>query len=199
MKESEITKLLSRSALATTLDDEELAWVVRSGDVEEVVGGTLLVEEGSSSERLVILLDGQAEIIGHDDNGDDTRIAVLGPGSMVGELGVIDKTQRPTRARALRDSVVFVLDRALVTDRVDRQGVSGFERMRILAKLFAARLRDVEGELVKLRGQQQALLDVLDGILSDPEVLDGLIERDRSWRREDLKEFKQKLQAEWNF
>lgn len=199
MKESEITKLLSRSALATTLDDEELAWVVRSGDVEEVVGGTLLVEEGSSSERLVILLDGQAEIIGHDDNGDDTRIAVLGPGSMVGELGVIDKTQRLTQARTLRDSVVFVLDRALVTDRVDRQGVSGFERMRILAKLFAARLRDVEGELVKLRGQQQALLDVLDGILSDPEVLDGLIERDRSWRREDLKEFKQKLQAEWNF
>ena len=199
MKESEITKLLSRSALATALDDEELAWVVQSGDVEEVASGTPLVEEGSSSERLVILLDGEAEIISHDDNGVDTRIAVLGPGSMVGELGMIDNARRPTRFRTLRDSVVIVLDRALVTDRVDRQGVSGFERMRILAKLFAARLRDVEGELDKLRGQQQALLDVLDGILSDPEVLDGLIGRDRSWRREDLNEFKQKLQAEWNF
>ena len=40
MKESEITKLLSRSALATALDDEELAWVVQSGDVEEVASGT---------------------------------------------------------------------------------------------------------------------------------------------------------------
>ena len=199
MKTNEIATLLSRSALATELDEEELAWVMRSGDVEEVASGMLLVDEGSSSDRLVILLDGQAEIISHEDNGVDIRIAVVGPGSMVGEPRMIDGARRLRGARTLCNSIVFVLDRVFVTDRMDCQGVSALKRMQILAKLFAARLRDVEGDLVKLRGQQQALLDVLDGLLSDPEVLDGLTGRDRRWRQEDLNDFKQKLQAEWNF
>jgi CRP-like cAMP-binding protein len=199
MNEIEITAVLNRSVLAGTLDDEELGWIARSGDVEEVTSGDLLVEEGHPCERLVILLDGQAELIKRDDNGADVRIATLGPGSMVGELGMTDNAPRLTGARALRDSVLFVLDRDFVTDREDRHGASESQLMRALTRLFAARLRDVEAEVVKLLAKQEALLDALDGILSDPAVLDGLVGRDRHQRRQDLDEFKQKLLAEWNF
>jgi len=199
MKEKEITTVLSRSVLANAFDAEELGWIARSGSVEKVACGQLLVEEGLPSERLVVVLDGQAELIKRDENGDDARIAVLGPGSMVGELGMADNAPRLTGARALCDSVLFVLDRGFVTDRADRNGVSEPERMRALARLFAARLRDVEAEVVKLVATQEALLDVVDGILSDPEVLDQLVGRDRGQRRKDLDEFKQKLLAEWNF
>jgi len=199
MNEIEITTVLARSVLAGALDHEELGWIARSGDVEEVASGDLLVEEGLPCDRLVILLDGQAELIKRDDNGVDARIAVLRPGSMVGELGMTDNAPRLTGARALRDSVLFVLDRDFVTERADRHGASESQLTRALNRLFAARLRDVEAEVVKLLAKQEALLDVLDGILSDPEVLEGLVGHDRHQRRQDLDEFKQKLLAEWNF
>jgi CRP-like cAMP-binding protein len=190
---------LSRSVLASALDDEELGWMVGAGDVEEVTQGTLLVEEGRPCERLIILLDGRAELIKRDDNGVDARIAALGPGSMVGELGMMDDEPRPTGARALRDSVLFVLDRATLMDQVDRQGATELKLMRALARLFASRLRGVEDEVVKLLAEQEALLDVLDGILSDPTVLEGRGGPDRNQRRQDLDDFKHKLLAEWNF
>ena len=199
MNEIEITTVLGRSVLAGALDNEELGWIARSGDVEEVASGEMLVEEGLPCDRLVILLDGRAELVKGDVNGVDARIAVLGPGSMVGELGMIDNAPRQTGARALCDSVLFVLDRNFVTDRRELHGASELQLTRSLNRLFAARLRDVESEVVKLLAKQEALLDVLDGLLSDPEVLDGLVGRDHNQRRQDLDEFKQKLLAEWNF
>jgi len=76
--------------------------------------------------------------------GGERILAILGPGSVVGELSVIDSAPRSASITALRDSKLSFIDRAAF----EAFGHSTPELYRHITTLLARRLRDTNEALV---------------------------------------------------
>lgn len=66
------------------LSTAEMRMVARLGDGVEAETGEVILEQSSHSYQLVIIEDGQAEVL-----RDGARVAVLGPGDFFGELAIL--------------------------------------------------------------------------------------------------------------
>jgi tetratricopeptide (TPR) repeat protein len=80
--------------------------------VEEALyrDGEVIFREGDRSLTAFVVASGRVELIKSTVNG-PVRLALLGPGEVFGEMGVIDISVRSTTARAVGDTVVEVVDR----------------------------------------------------------------------------------------
>ncbi|HYY39228.1 MAG TPA: Crp/Fnr family transcriptional regulator, partial [Xanthobacteraceae bacterium] len=76
--------------------------------------------------------------------GGERILAILGPGSVVGELSMIDRGPRSASVTALRDSQLSFVGRTAF----EAFGESRPELYRYLATLLARRLRDTDDALV---------------------------------------------------
>jgi len=76
--------------------------------------------------------------------GGERTLAILGPGSIVGELSMIDSAPRSASITALRDSKLSFVDRAAF----EAFGQSTPELYRHLSTLLARRLRETDDALV---------------------------------------------------
>ena len=76
--------------------------------------------------------------------GGERTLAILGPGSIVGELSIIDSAPRSASITALRDSKLSFVDRAAF----EAFGQSTPELYRHMTALLARRLRDTNEALV---------------------------------------------------
>jgi CRP-like cAMP-binding protein len=78
-----------------------------------------------------------------DPDGDERILAILGPGSVVGELSMLDCAPRSASVVALRDSIVSFVSRL----GFEKFGQSRPELYRYVATLLANRLRDTNDSL----------------------------------------------------
>jgi CRP-like cAMP-binding protein len=101
--------------------------------------GKTLVRQGEIGHEFVVILDGSAEVV-----LDDTRLAVLGPGSFFGEMALLDCMPRTATVTTLEPTELFVLTTSAfkhvtaTMPSVDRK----------LLTVLAERLRDVEARFV---------------------------------------------------
>jgi CRP-like cAMP-binding protein len=67
-----------------SLSDEELATITKAGTPVTVPADWALMGEGTSADKAYLLVDGEVEVRRH-----GTPIATLGPGDIVGEVGIV--------------------------------------------------------------------------------------------------------------
>jgi CRP/FNR family transcriptional regulator, cyclic AMP receptor protein len=84
-------------------DDRELA--AQHADVVTVSQGTTLIEEGRRAYEFFIILEGEADVV---EGG--TVVASVGPGDVVGEIGVLETTARTASVVAMSAMRLIVMD-----------------------------------------------------------------------------------------
>ncbi len=102
-------------------------------------GGDRIFAQGERSEGAFIVLAGSVEIAAEED-GRSYTLAEIGPGSLFGEMGLLDDAPRSATARALTDTVCAVYD-ASELQRLVRHDPD--ELLRIMRTLIQ-RLRDMD-------------------------------------------------------
>ena len=128
---------LSKLALFSGCDDRELAAIARLVDEAEVPAGHVLIQEGSPSCReAFIVLDGTASVTVR-----DVQVAIVGPGGITGEMGVIDHERRCATVRAITDLKLLVVDARGLNSLVEKHGV-GWK----LLKEMGTRVRTLESD-----------------------------------------------------
>jgi CRP/FNR family transcriptional regulator, cyclic AMP receptor protein len=96
----------------------------------EVSEGTVLIEQGSKTGRLFVLISGRLEVI-----RDERVVAVLGePGAVTGEMSLLLDRPHTATVRAAANSMVYEIDDA--ASFLDRQPAVA----RLIARLLAQRL-----------------------------------------------------------
>jgi CRP-like cAMP-binding protein len=80
---------LKMISVFSTLGDEELDQISKLAAEVSVPAGKELVREGDYSYDVLAIEEGEAEVM-----RDGSHIADLGPGDVVGEMGVLERTQR---------------------------------------------------------------------------------------------------------
>jgi len=103
---------LGQTEVFRTLSAEEISRIVDVGRVEYWQADALVLEEGSYGPRLMVLLEGQVEILRKDATGAQHTIAALGAGEILGEMSLLLDMPRTATVRALTALRVFAMDRA---------------------------------------------------------------------------------------
>jgi CRP-like cAMP-binding protein len=123
--------------------------------------GQMLIAEGDANDWMMLLLRGTVDVgkrIGpeaeRDVRGDNTRLAVLRPGTVLGEMSMFDGEPRYASCWALSEVQAAVLDRAAVAKLVKFRPEIGAKLLVKLTQLLAQRLRNTSAQLVKVLHRQ---------------------------------------------
>jgi CRP/FNR family transcriptional regulator, cyclic AMP receptor protein len=95
----ELTRVLSNNYVFRGIPKELIAGMALLADVRQYRGGDVLVRQFDQSSDLLILLDGNARI----KSFSGETIAEFGPGSIIGEISLIDERPRSATVVCMGD------------------------------------------------------------------------------------------------
>jgi CRP-like cAMP-binding protein len=146
--------------LVTYLGDDEHARLLAAMEPRSVQGGELVLRKGDPSASLLIVEDGELEVL-DEALGESVSLANVGQGGVVGEVGFVDGLPRTHHVRARRASRLRSLTRERLLELV-RDDPTLFAKLMIaLAELLAARFRLTVRELEPIRTFAASLADPL--------------------------------------
>ena len=99
------TDLLAQMPLFSTCSRRQLSQVSAFTVADELRSGAVLTRQGASGGIAYILASGQAEVL-----RGGQRLALLGPGDVVGELSLLDGKPRSATVKAVTDLEVLEID-----------------------------------------------------------------------------------------
>ena len=150
-----IANLLRHSSILRSVSGEDRASLFHRFHTEHFDPGQPLVEEGAEGTGLFLLASGAVEVVGKDSDGDELRIAELGPGNVVGEISLVLRRPANATVRALTPTVALHLGRDDFQDAIR-------EHPTLLGELYeTATQRDEETRTVVA----QEAMDVEDIVL----------------------------------
>jgi len=140
MPPKEVIDTFARNAVFSVLSaDRRNALAERATPIKLVKGGKLFAR-GEPPEAAYAIVTGEIEVTIQGPDGRDVFIALLGAGTVIGELGVLDGVARTTDARATRKTEVLKIGRKLVMDALREEPNSAIALLGVLA----SRLRDTD-------------------------------------------------------
>jgi putative peptide zinc metalloprotease protein len=101
--------LLARLPLFAGLGSSELDRLVARMLVTRYSAGDTIVEQGAPGDRFFVIVDGQVEVLHHDEDGAERLLAVLGIGDFFGEMALLNRTPRTATVRALSPVETYTL------------------------------------------------------------------------------------------
>ncbi|MDA2959660.1 MAG: Crp/Fnr family transcriptional regulator [Actinomycetota bacterium] len=141
---SDITDVLAEIdffADATTADLRALAAAATRHDM---VRNDVLFDEDDEPDTLYVVLSGRIAIVKHSESDDrESVIALMEPGDLFGELGMLDDQPRSATGRALEASTVMTIPYTPVRELFAARP----ELVWNAARLLARRLRTMDGVL----------------------------------------------------
>jgi CRP/FNR family cyclic AMP-dependent transcriptional regulator len=135
----------------TTVSESPFAWadgdsgagvgtllsLAGSSQLLRVPAGRTIFRKGDAANGCYLVLDGALKVVLPAAGGQETLLAILGKGDLVGEMALIDGQPRSATVTTVKASVLRHVS-ATIFERVSR---ADFELARQLLRLMAARLR----------------------------------------------------------
>ena len=95
--------------------------------------GETIFRKGDPGLSMMTIVDGRIKISVASPDGKEAAIAVLGPGEMVGELGVLEDKNRSANATALDPCEVLILQKSDLDTILERNPAICIRLMRIMS------------------------------------------------------------------
>ena len=150
MDQTEVCGKLGATDLFLGLDDSEIAALAAVGRVEQAYMDTPLISEGDLSDCLIIILDGEVQILKEDDEGGRHVLATLSQGAILGEVGILESLPRTATALAVKPVQYFALDRSAYDRLVVAREPAALKLTMVLARSLSQRLQDMNRRIVNL-------------------------------------------------
>lgn len=199
MQVEEICQLLRGTTFGQNLSDPELVRLVAAGNFSQVDAGTVLMQEGGESGSVVILLDGEAEILKGDLAAKPHLIRVLGQGAVLGELGLVLNIPRTCSVRTTCPTRIFVLDRPSFQQLMDAGDTAGVKLCLHLSRVLASRVESLTEEIAKMMDQNDGLLDAIDDLKQESlHQQQGIVEKNLLQQADELRASNTRLRQQFN-
>jgi CRP-like cAMP-binding protein len=112
--------------------------------------GDFAFKEGEPGDEVFVVLSGELEVLKRSQSGEQSRVAMLGPGDWFGEMSVIDVQPRSASVRALADSQLLALAVPALEALYQRDVTAYAAIVLALAREMSRRLRVADGLLADL-------------------------------------------------
>ncbi len=151
------------------LDDGDADWLAECGTLQTCEPGQTLVEQGIAIDQLFIVLDGRLSV----QVGENTVIANLAAGDIVGEMSFIDSDPPSAFVVANEASQVLAIPRTVVSQRLATDQAFAARLYHSLAVVLSDRLRTTISGLTEVEGEASSDIPV-DVQELDEGVLDNI-------------------------
>ena len=122
--------------------------LVGIADESSVKQGAVLFKEGDRGEALYVVLDGQVEVTKR-----GASLAKLDPGSVLGEMSLLDGDTRSATATALSDVKYLIISNARFQKLLGADSVAALKVVHNLAQVMSKRLAMINEKLVDSLGK----------------------------------------------
>lgn len=164
----EAARLLRAPSALVQLGEEEALTVVGFMTPRRFSRGTVLIRQGESGDTgfMVLVLDGEVTVESlRASRGSSVTLNVLGPGSLIGEMALVDGEARSATCTASTDVACAVLTREALETLIAEQPATGAKLMTAIAVRLAERLREVSQKLQVTSKLVQTLQQEIDTLL----------------------------------
>ncbi|MEP6722641.1 MAG: cyclic nucleotide-binding domain-containing protein [Variovorax sp.] len=158
-------RLLMAAAPTTHMSLSEAAIVVNLMEPAFVSIGTVLMEEGEAEDTdyMALVLEGEVRAeSGGGIPGEEVVISVLGPGSLIGEMGMLDGSPRSATCTALTDLKLATLSGAMLLALIEMHPSAAARLLLGISVALSVRLRESNRRLRALASVSRAVQLELD-------------------------------------
>jgi CRP/FNR family transcriptional regulator, cyclic AMP receptor protein len=120
-----------------SLTDDDVAWIAAHGVRRRLADGETVIAEGVESDSLVILLEGEFQVVA----AGFGEVARAGVGEIVGEISLVDSAPPSATVTAKGECLTLFLDKRVLAQKLASDAAFGSRFYRALAVLLADRLR----------------------------------------------------------
>lgn len=155
----EVAQLLTSTTALTELDLDAARVVVRTMKASNYKKGTVLMQEGVASNGFMMLIL-RGEVVVEQQQlrrADALILGVVGAGSVLGEMSLMDGEPRSATCTAFTDIDAAVLDRAALIALMDTDPIACSKLLAVLFKRVSERLRATNKKLRAAHQTNQAL------------------------------------------
>lgn len=168
--------LVTPSALQTLSLDDAIK-IVTYMQPRMIEAGCEFVREGESvdNDHMLLVLEGDLSVQNSSlqDDDDHLVVRVMGPGSLIGELGLFDGAPRSASCIANSDMLVGVLSRADFLQLLQDDPAVGSRFLLAITKRMADTLRETTRKLKLFAQMNKVLSDELAKVANDPDWFDS--------------------------
>lgn len=133
----DLAAALKRNYMLHGLTDDEVARFAAMAEVREYAGGDTLVRQFAKDSDLMIVLEGMARV----NSFSGELIAEAGPGSVLGEMSLLDDKPRSATVVAMQGCKVAVISSEKLWQFLDLNPVIAKTVLLNLGRILASRLR----------------------------------------------------------
>jgi CRP-like cAMP-binding protein len=141
---------LARVPLFSGLTPAALVLLARVVTEESHALGTKIFQHGDPGDRLYIILSGKVRISREVAGIGEEAIAVLGPGSVFGEMALLDEAPRSADARVHEPCRLLVLPKDAFEDLLYLHKDLAYEVLWSIVRMLTQRLRETNDKLTFL-------------------------------------------------
>ncbi|MEA2602765.1 MAG: family transcriptional regulator, cyclic receptor protein [Acidobacteriota bacterium] len=169
------------------LNDDDVEWMLRAGTKRFVPAGGVLIEQGVPVDSVFILLEGRLAVWLRSRRGPERELARLNAGEIVGEMSFVDARPPSATVKAVEDSTVFALSKAVLNTKLAADPGFAARFYRALAIYLSTTVRERHRDLgtgVAVGDEEEDEDDadeldanVLDGVYLAGERFDRMVKR----------------------
>ena len=195
MNSQNLELILKKTQLGAEFKEEELKKLANVAKLQEFKSGTFLIKEGSSSDSLMIVIEGKIEVETQNSQHYIAEIEATPKGLVIGELGLLLDEPRAASIKALQDCQALVFDKASLSQFL-LNGDSLITTLAIqLGQSLAMKVKILLEEVVTLFNKQDQLLTSIESLSHFPSQTNlKALKEDLLKEAETLRESQQKVE-----
>jgi len=116
------------------LPTARLKLIAYTAEIVRFAPGEVIVQQGDPADAVYIITEGETEVWLHDAEGNEIKLAIMGPNSLFGETAVICKGRRTATVKAKDRVTTFKISANLFLDLVRQSPEIGMQVMTVLAQ-----------------------------------------------------------------
>ena len=163
----EVEHLFGQSPIFQGLVKEEIREIINHAVKLPLQAGSPLFSQGDEADALFIIQSGEVQVRASSPMGEDIVLAVLGSGTIVGELALIDGGPRSATVEALGDCDIYRLTRESFDALREARNPAAYKVILNLASTVDARRRQTEARINEVFEDPAQHIDQFEGQVHD--------------------------------
>jgi CRP/FNR family transcriptional regulator, cyclic AMP receptor protein len=172
MMSIDVTSILRATTLLGSVPTEDLDAIAAVSRLRGYRRSQIVFTTSDPGDTVIVVVSGRIKVTARSADGGELTLAIIEPGGLVGELGVVDGGPRSADAETLEESQLLLIPREAIRDVCARVPAAGQALTTAIAAMLR-RLTETTADLVFLDLPRR----VAKVLLSQPRGDDGTIKR----------------------
>ena len=165
---AQINDMMRSLRLFASFSDEELDMLGIVFRLREFPEGARICREGFPGAGLYIIVSGTVDLVREPTPGYRRLLSSQGPGTLLGQISIIDGSRRIASAEAVTDVVALEMDRADFERLFESQSLFTYKLLDVMLRDLSLRLRRTNEALEQIDNDKiesvEAMMNVIEGV-----------------------------------